>query len=155
LTPRKFGDDFCPAANPGAWPEEGPASHEPQPGALVDACSGQLAVNAVPAGGGGAGVGGGATGAVVAGEDGAAALDGATAGRVFLGLALARFEWCFLAIGAEVPTVGAVRLGVVAKFGEVLPGAGAFPQPAAIAMSGRRAKAPMTMRVILRLRLSP
>jgi hypothetical protein len=37
LTPRKFEDDCCPARNPGASPEDGPAFQEPQPGALLDA----------------------------------------------------------------------------------------------------------------------
>jgi hypothetical protein len=37
LTPSRFGDDCCPAAKPGAWPEDGPAAQEPQPGALLAA----------------------------------------------------------------------------------------------------------------------
>ena len=48
LMPWKFADDCCPAAKPGAWPDDGPASHDPQPAALVDARAGQLAAIAIP-----------------------------------------------------------------------------------------------------------
>jgi hypothetical protein len=48
LTPSRFGDACCPVAKPGAWPEDAPASQEPQPDVLVDPLAGQLAVYAVP-----------------------------------------------------------------------------------------------------------
>jgi hypothetical protein len=96
---------------------------------------------------------GAVAGVVVTGVDGAR--EGATAGRVFFGWALASFGWVFFATGAElVPTVGTVRLGVMVTFGEPLPPGAAFPQAAAITMIGRSAEDPTTMRVTLRLRSS-
>lgn len=145
MTPSRSGDDCCPAAKPGAWPEDGPAFTEPQPGALVDPCSGQLSVVPAPdTVGAGAGVVG--AGAVVAG--GAAVGEADPVGWVFAaaGLVADPVGWVFASVGVdtitgELPRVEAVADGV----GAPLPAGAATPQPAAIPMTTREAKALITI----------
>jgi hypothetical protein len=125
-----FGDDCCPAAKPGAWPESGPASQEPQPDALGDALAGQLAVNATPRTGGCAGV---------------VFPFGAVADR--LGLTVV-----FDAVGTGLPVARAMDIGVGAVVMTAIAGAlsavdAGFPQPTA---SPTIREAPVMMRAALR-----
>jgi hypothetical protein len=120
LTSNRFGDDCWPAAKPCACPEDAPASHEPQPGALVDACAAQLAVNAplpsVPCEGDCAGVAGSDADADAAGVVGGAAAWVAVADPVPVGGAVG--DWLFdgviVAVGLVFDALGAGLPGVVA-----------------------------------------
>lgn len=120
MTPRKLADDCCPDRKPGAWPEFGPASQEPQPGALLDACDAQLAVNATPLGAVGAGVvGAGVVGAgVVGGRVVKVAVGvgvvGAGAGVVGFGCAVRVTVGVGVALVLGVPVAVTVGLGLAA-----------------------------------------
>lgn len=147
MTPSRSGADCCPAANPGAWPEDGPAFTEPQPGALVDPWSGQLSVVPAPdtvgAGAGVVGAGVVGAGAVVAGGAAVGEADPVFAAD---GLVADPVGWVFASVGVdtitgELPNVEAVAAGV----GTPLPAGAATPQPAAIPTTTRDAKALITI----------
>ena len=141
LTPSRSGDDCCPAANPGAWPEDAPAFQDPQPLTLDDALPGQLSVNAPPAN-----TGIDAVGAAADADCVGVGLAFATEGPVFVTLGiLAR-------IPVEIATGEPADWGEVLTVGEPLPVGAAAPQPAAAPMmTGRRAEAPITLRVRSRM----
>ena len=158
MTPSRSGDDCCPAAKPGACPEDAPAFHEPQPLALEDALAGQLAVNAPPDNAG-ADVAGAAAGAEDVGVGAAvwvgAAADGVAdgwvvgdwvaGGRVGLVLGLP-----FVAVGAGLPEADTVDVGMLAVVTAVvgeLPAVVVTLQPASVPTMR---DAPITMRVALR-----
>jgi hypothetical protein len=157
LTPSRFGVDCWPAAKPGAWPDDSPASRAPQPDALVDACAAQLAENATVPSGACAGTVGSPAGADGAGMDGGAAVElvavGVAVGEVAVGVA----DWCavprglvFDGVGAGVPeaevadadaaAVVAPKVGALAPIDVVL-------QPATTPMMSA---APMTVRLAVR-----
>lgn len=171
LIPSRFGVDCVPAAKPGAWPDDGPASWDPQPDALLDACDAQVAENTTgPSGAceaGGAGTVGSPAEDVGAGMDGGASAElvavGAAVGEVvvvvLVGAAVG--DWCVVprglvfdgagaaepeaeVAGADAAAVVAPRVGPLAPIDVVL-------QPATTPMMSA---APMTARLAVRPRHS-
>ena len=167
MIPSRFGIDCCPAAKPGACPEDAPSSKEPQPDALVDAWDAQVAETATPPPGACDPVCDGAVGSVAgadpAGMDGDEGADwGSPVDGAAVGWAVGDWAdddgwgvgewWCFVAVGLafdvlatplEATDVDTGATAVVCVAGELSAVVAAL-QPATIATMS---EAPATVQV--------